>query len=106
MIDPQSVFVKTFGDTPFIRTLDHFLLFDCCEYSKNWLAKELNISRMTMDKIWKQLIDNEIIIKTRTVGRAEMYKLNKKNNSVIALLDFDMKISGLAARKEIISIKR
>lgn len=100
MIDPPSVFIQMFGDTPFLRILDHFLLFDGFEYSKSWLAKEYNISRMTMDKIWKQLIAQNIIIKTRNVGRAEMYKTNMNNQLVRALINFDLKISSMAAREE------
>ena len=95
MIDPPSVFAKTFGETPFIKTLDFFLEYDVFDYSKCQVAENINISRMTMDKIWNELIEKNIIIKTRTVGRAEMYILNKKNPIVKTLLKVSFELASV-----------
>ena len=105
MEDPKSVFVNFFGESPFIKVLDFFLIYDDFDYSKCQVADETGVARMTMDKIWNELIKKQIIAKTRTVGRAEMYRLNKKNPMVKVLLDFDMKLCAAAARNELIPVK-
>lgn len=105
MEDPQSVFVETFGATPLVKTIDFFLMYDGFDYSKCQVAEETGVARMTMDAIWDRLIKMNFIVKTRVVGRAEMYKLNRKNPSVKALIDFDLKISWLAAQKEMLPVK-
>ncbi|MBU3905208.1 MAG: hypothetical protein KJ906_03605 [Nanoarchaeota archaeon] len=105
MLDPPSVFVTVFGETPFIKSLDFFLTYDSFDYSKCQVADEIGIARMTMDKIWNELIEKNIIVKTRIVGRANMYKLNKKNPLVKTLLEFDMKLCSNASKNHLISIK-
>lgn len=105
MIDPPSVFVTVFGKTPFIKVLDFFLMYDDFDYSKCQVANETGVARMTMDKIWNELIRKDIIFKTGDIGRAEMYRLNKKNPMVKALLDFDLKLCAVAARNEMLSVK-
>lgn len=105
MSEKNSIFVEVLGSTPLIKTIDFLLTFDGFDYSKNQVAKEVEVSRMTMDKIWERLIKFKIIAKTRIVGRAEMYKLNKDNPLVKELMNFDIKISATAARKNMISIK-
>ena len=46
------------------------------DYPKSEIAKEVGISRTTLNTFWEDMVKNEIIIKTRTVGRAVMYKIN------------------------------
>jgi len=100
----KSLFVETFGDSPFIKTLDFFLTFQDFDYSKTQVAEEIGISRITMDKIWEKLIERKIIIKTREIGRAELYKLNKKNPVVKIMIDLDFNLSSAYAEKESIFI--
>lgn len=97
----KSVFLETFGESPLIKVLDFFLTFQNFDYSKSQIAEETGISRVTIEKIWEKLIKTKIITKTRIVGRAEMYKLNKENPKVKALIELDLKISGVAAREEV-----
>ncbi len=96
----DSIFVETFGKTAFIKVLDFFLTYQNFDYSKSQVAEEVGISRVTMEKIWKILIKREIIKKTRVIGRATLYRLNKENPVVKALIDLDFKISSLHAHRE------
>lgn len=102
----NSVFVETFGETPVIKVLDFFLTFDSFDYSKSQVAEETDVSRITLEKIWKELVDRQIIIKTRTIGRAEMYKLNKENPRVKVLIELSFKLASVFAEEEIGKIKR
>ena len=97
----KSIFVETFGDSPTIIVLDFFLTFSEFDYSKSQVAAEIGISRITMEAIWNKLIKNGFLKKTRVIGRAEMYRLNKSNQKVKELLELDFKLSKAAADEEL-----
>ena len=97
----NSIFVETFGETPVIKVLDFFLTFDGFDYSKSQVSEETGVSRITLDKIWEELINKKIIIKTRTIGRADMYKLNKDSQIVKTLLELSLKLASTYADDEI-----
>ena len=97
----MSVLVRTFGESPLVKVIDFFLTFRAFDYSKSQVASETEVSRITIEKIFKRLVANKIIIKTREVGMAQLYKLNLQNSNVKALIEMDMKISSAAARENL-----
>ncbi len=96
----KSVFIETFGDSPLIKVMDFFLMYSDFDYSKSQVAKEAGISRITIEKIWNELIKKEIIIKTRESGNAVLYKLNLKNPKVKILMKLDFELSSAALEHE------
>ncbi|MCX6818615.1 MAG: hypothetical protein NT129_01280 [Candidatus Aenigmarchaeota archaeon] len=102
----SSIFVETFGEVPMIKVLDFFMIFDNFDYSKSQVSEETGVSRITLDKIWGELIAKKIIVKTRDIGRAEMYKLNKKNPMVKVLLELSFKMASAFAEEEIVKIRK
>ncbi len=102
----NSIFIETFGETPAVKVLDFFLTFDSFDYSKSQVSEETGVSRITLDKIWKELINQKIIVKTRAIGRANMYKLNKENQKVRVLQELSFKLASAFADEEIGKIKR
>ncbi len=102
----NSIFVETFGGSPAIKVIDFFLVFDIFDYSKSQVSEEVGISRITLDKIWEELARQKIIIKTRDIGRAEMYKLNKDNTRVKVLQELSLKLASAFADEEISRIKK
>lgn len=102
----NSIFVETFGGAPAIKVLDFFLTFDNFDYSKSQVAEETGVSRITLDGIWNELVSKKIIVKTRTIGRAEMFKLNKETPRVKVLLELSFKLASSFAEEENEKIKR
>ena len=96
----NSIFVETFGETPVIKVLDFFLTFDSFDYSNSQVSVETGVSRITLDKIWEELTGKKIIVKTRTIGRADMYKLNKDSQNVNVLLELSLKLASAFADGE------
>lgn len=96
----KSVFVETFGESPLIKVMDFFLMYPDFDYSKSQVAKEAGISRITIEKIWNELIKKEIIVKTRESGNAALYKLNTKNPKVKILTKLDFELSAAAIEQE------
>ena len=101
MQEGTSVLAEIIGDSPIVRTLDFLLVFDDYDYSKTQLAREVAISRITMEKVVDQLVKKGFVVKTRRIGRAELYRLNKKNPYIKELAEFDFRICGIAAREEL-----
>ncbi|MEK6954121.1 MAG: hypothetical protein AABX01_03880 [Candidatus Micrarchaeota archaeon] len=107
----KSLFLEAFGDSPYLRVLDHFLTFPGWDYSKSQVAKDADVSRVTIEWIWRKLLELEFIEKTRTIGRAEMYRLNQKNPQIRLLQEFDFNLAKLYAdslepQKERIAVRR
>lgn len=101
----KSVFIETFGDSPLIKVMDFFLMYPDFDYSKSQVAVEAGISRITIEKIWSELIKKEVIIKTRESRNAVLYKLNTKNPKVKILMKLDFELSSAAVEQERQSVK-
>ncbi len=91
MIDP-SLFVEFFGDYPYIRVLDFLLENDIFDYSKKDISRHANVSWNTLETVWGQLERMNVIVHTRKVGKAEMYKINEKNILVQQLMELNTKL--------------
>ncbi|MBI4018603.1 MAG: hypothetical protein HY368_03265 [Candidatus Aenigmarchaeota archaeon] len=102
----NSIFVEMFGETPAVKVLDFFLAFESFDYSKSQVSEETGVTRITLDKIWKELVSQKIIVKTRTIGRADMYRLNKENPKVKVLQELSFKLASAFAEEEIGRIKK
>ncbi|MBU3896606.1 MAG: hypothetical protein KJ697_01590 [Nanoarchaeota archaeon] len=96
----ESIFLETFGESPYIKVLDFFLTFPSFDYSKTQVADEVGISRITIEKIWTDLIDKEMIIKTRTIGKAELYRLNTASQHVKVLMKIGLELASAYLKPE------
>ncbi|NQV00341.1 MAG: hypothetical protein HQ538_06405 [Parcubacteria group bacterium] len=85
----QSAFIKTFGSTPKVILLDFLLDNDVFDYSKSEIAQHTGISRVTLDRYWDSFIKDKMLIQSREIGRATMFKLNKQNLVVKKLMELD-----------------
>jgi len=75
----ETLFRKALGDTPKIRVLEFFIEGRELDYSITDIAEGAEIGRTTLFRIWEDLIKNKIIIPTRQIGNAKLYKLNIEN---------------------------
>lgn len=96
----RSVFVDYFGESPTIKVIDFFIENDLYDYSKTDIHKHTGIARTTLQNIIDELIKKKIIVKTRSVGRANMYMLNKKNPTVKHLINFAINLAISFAREK------
>jgi len=76
---------KMFGGTPLIKSMDFFMAYPDFDYTKSFVSKEIGVSRMTMEKIWSELIKRKFIVKTKNLKNAVYYKFNKDNPSALSL---------------------
>ncbi len=85
----KSLFIEFMGDSSTIRVLDYLLTERGLDFSITDLAENAGISRATLYRIWDKLIKNKIIIHTRDIGKAKLFKLNTKNEKIKKLIEVD-----------------
>lgn len=84
----ESTFIRLVGNSPLSKVLDFLLTSREFDYSKKELADNSEISYNTLNTIWSQLLANEIIVKTRRIGKQDMFRLNTENHLVNELIHF------------------
>ena len=81
-----TIFRKALGDSPVIRVLDFLIEGRGLDYSLTDIAENANIGWTTLHRIWDNLLKLKIIIPTREIGRAKLFKLNEENPAVKELI--------------------
>ena len=78
----ESLFLKVYGDSPTLRVMDFLIVFQEFDYSMKDIARNSKIGYTTLKLFWSKLVDREIVVQTRVVGKAKMFKLNLENPEV------------------------
>ena len=98
-MEEKSVFVEYFGDYPLIRVLDFLILGRDIDYSMTEIAKNAGVGWTAFSDIWPELVKKEIVIFTRKIGNAKLFRLNTKNPWVKELIRMDKLITKLETEK-------
>lgn len=85
----ETIFLEVFGNNPIIKVLDFLITFQLFDYPLTEIAKNSGVSYSTLQTFWDKLEKNNIVIKTRRVGKSDLYKLNTKNPAVQQLIKLD-----------------
>ena len=91
--ESQSIFVEYFGSSPYVKVLDFLIQGQEFDYSMTEIARGAEVGWSAFTRIWKKLLEREIILPTRTIGNAKLFKLNKKNPFVEKLIKFDWELT-------------
>jgi predicted AAA+ superfamily ATPase len=96
----ESLFLQAFGKKSSVLKILDFLMDNVgSDYSKTEIAEGTDLSRGTLFSVWPRLEALELVVQTREVGRAKMYKLNKKNPIAEKIIELDGAISDFYASK-------
>ncbi len=87
MMNMETLFKKALGDTPQIRVLEFLIEGREFDYSISDIAEGAEIGRTTLFRIFDELIKNKIILSTRIIGNAKLYKLNQENIFVKKMIE-------------------
>jgi len=98
-MEEKSVFVEYFGDYPLIRVLDFLIEGRDMDYSMTEIAKNSGVGWTAFSDIWPQMMKKEIVIFTRKIGNAKLFRLNIKNPWVKELIKMDNVITKLETEK-------
>jgi len=89
----KSLFIEFMGDSPMIRILDYLLTERDLDFSITDMAENARIGRATLYRLWDDLIAHKIIIHTREIGKAKLFKLNTEDVKIKKLIEiYDMLI--------------
>ncbi len=83
----ETLFRKSLGDTPKIRVLEFLIEGRELDYNISDIAEGAEIGRTTLFRIFEDLLTNKIIIPTRIIGNAKLYRLNIKNPFVKKIIE-------------------
>ncbi len=97
----KSIFLKMEGDIPQNRIWDFLIVHQDYDYSMKDIAKFSKVGYTTLKALWKDFIKRDIIVKTRTIGRAKMFKLNLKNPVVKKFIEYCTTVVETEVRKEL-----
>lgn len=91
--EDKSIFAEYFGSSPYIKVLDFLIQGQEFDYSMTEVARGAGVGWSAFTIIWKKLLDKKIIIPTRIIGNAKLFRLNKKNIFVGKLIKFDWELT-------------
>ena len=99
----QSIFTEVFGNNPVMKVLDFLISFQMFDYPLTEIAKNSEVSYSTLQTFWEKLERNNIVIKTRRIGKSDLYKLNTKNPAVKQLIQLDWNLTTARQEKDLFS---
>lgn len=85
----QTIFIEVFGANPVMRVLDFLITFQLFDYPLTEIAKNSGVGYSTLQTFWPKLEKNKIVVKTRRVGKSDLYKLNTNNPAIQQLIKLD-----------------
>jgi|SRR3989344_1934388 len=85
----ESIFIEIFGSNPVMKVLDFLITFQLFDYPLTEIARNSGVGYSTLQSFWNNLERNNLVIKTRRVGKSDLYKLNTSNPAVKQLLRLD-----------------
>ena len=92
--DEPTIFRELFGDTPKVRVLEYLLEGRELDHSIGDIAEGAGINRVTLFRLWPEIEKSKLVVPTRNIGNAKLFKLNMKNPYVKGLVEmFDKMIN-------------
>lgn len=85
----ESVFLEVFGDNPVMKVIDFLITYQLFDYPLTEIARNSGVSYSTLQTFWDKLERNNIVVKTRRVGKSDLFKLNTENPAVKELIKLD-----------------
>ena len=85
----ETTFVEIFGNNPVIKVIDFLITYQLFDYPLTEIAKNSEVSYSTLQTFWHKLEKNNIVTKTRRVGKSDLYKLNTNNPAIKQLIKLD-----------------
>ena len=88
-MENETIFIEIFGCNPVMKVLDFLITFQLFDYPLTAIARNSEVSYSTLQAFWPKLEKNRIVVKTRRVGKSDLYKLNTNNPAIKQLIKLD-----------------
>src|SRR3989344_4097352 len=97
---PKSVFLQEEGNIPKNRIWSFLIVHSEYDYSMKDIARYSKVGYTTLKVLWKELKEKKIVVQTRVVGKAKMYRLNLKNPVVTKFIDYYWTVVDSVVRRD------
>ena len=104
--EEKTLFRSLLGDTPKIRVLEYLLEGRELDHSINDIAEGAGINRVTLFRMWDDIKKSSIVVHTRNIGNAKLYKLNTNNIHVKSLTELFDKIINVDFKEKVLVTSR
>jgi len=84
---------KLFKDSAVAKLLDFLTLYKDFDYSKVEISRNSGVAWKTLYRVWPLLEKYGLVVETRRIGRATMFKLNTENPIAKSMWEFAFQIS-------------
>ncbi len=91
-MENKSIFIRMLGDTPKVRILNYLIRVRGLDFSMSDIARNSNVGWATLSRLWKEFIELRVVVSTREIGKAKLYKLNEENPAVNELIEVYKKL--------------
>src|SRR4030043_16660 len=92
---------KLFADSSIAKLLDFLTLYRDFDYPKTEISKNSGVSWKTLYRLWPLLEKYNLVVKTRQIGRATLYKLNTESPITQALNKLALEIATFGVNEEL-----
>ncbi len=75
----ETLFNRALGDSPKIRVLEFLIEGRELDYSLSDIAEGAEIGRTTLFRIFEDLLRANVVVFTRQIGNAKLFRLNMDN---------------------------
>lgn len=96
-----SVFLRLEGNNVKNRIWNFLIVHSEFDYSMKDIAKFSDVSYTALKEIWKEFTKRNIVVNTRNVGKAKMYKLNRENPQVEKFIEYYWSVVNLEVDKQL-----
>ncbi|RLF10195.1 MAG: hypothetical protein DRJ98_06710 [Thermoprotei archaeon] len=97
----DSLMIKCLGDSPKLRIIDFMLYLPLNDFTKSEIIKETGMSKRTFYRHFKELEELEVVVPTRRIAKATLYKVNREHPAVRKLEELVKELSLQIARQEL-----
>ena len=83
----QPPFIKFLGNGSNIRILNYLIKYRGLDYSMSDIARNSNVGWATLSRLWQGFVEYKIVVPTREIGKAKLFKLNEDSEAVKELIE-------------------
>ena len=92
---------KLFADSSIAKLLDFLTLYKDFDYPKTEISRNSGVSWKTLYRLWPLLEKYNLVVKTRQIGRATLFKLNTENPIAQALNKLALETAAFGVNEEL-----
>ena len=97
----DSIFLTSFGRSPESRVIDLFLDNPLFDLSRKEIIEAIGMAKVTLYRVLPLIEESGIIVPSRKIGRAQLYKLTSESDTLRSLRRIIRNISLNIAEKEL-----